>query len=163
MPKIVRRSVQPETRQQASISPSERSLRQPAREPFDAPAAPPSPSRELARRALDVLRRARRTDPPERWLEPAFGRQVDLVRLHLAPVRTRTGLASSFGREAFNVADDDWSGSARASRVATARGAASSIGPVLVAYALRWLELGDGRRRGGFSEWLADPAERTLR
>jgi hypothetical protein len=42
-------------------------------------------------------------------------------------------------------------------------GEAPSIGPVHVAYALRWLELGDGRRRGAFIEWLADPAERTLR
>ena len=42
-------------------------------------------------------------------------------------------------------------------------GEAPSIGPVHVAYALRWLELGDGRRRAAFVEWLADPAERTLR
>jgi hypothetical protein len=119
------------------------------RQRLDARPAPTSPSRELARRALDVLRRARQASPPERWLEPRFGREVDLVRLHLAPVRTRAGLASSFGREAFNVRMDE------------PRPCAPSIGPVDVAYALRWLELGDGRRRAAFHAWLADPAERT--
>ena len=66
------------------------------------------------------------------------------------PVRTRAALASSFGREAFNLAIDEAS-----------TGDATSIGPVHVAYALRWLELGDGRRRGSFVAWLADPAERS--
>ena len=117
------------------------------RESFEAPAPPPSPARELARRALGVLRRARQAGPPERWLQPGFGREVDLVRLHLGPVRTRAGLAASFGREAFNVASEG----------------SGSIGPVHVAYALRWLELGDGRRRPAFFTWLADPAERLLR
>jgi hypothetical protein len=120
------------------------------RRPFDAPSAPPSPARELARRALGVLRRARQAGPPERWQGPAFGREVDLVRLHLAPVRTRAALASSFGREAFNVAIDD-------ERYGPDQ---TSIGPVHVAYALRWLELGDDRRRPAFHAWLADPAER---
>ena len=106
---------------------------------------PPSPARELARRALGVLRRARLAGPPERWLQPSFSREVDLVRLHLAPVRTRVGLASSFGREAFNLAAND-------------AGMVVSIGPVHVAYALRWLELGDGRHRERFTEWLTDPA-----
>jgi hypothetical protein len=69
--------------------------------------------------------------------------------IRLAPVRTRAALASSFGREAFNV------------RTVEPRAGATSIGPVSVAYALRWLELGDGRRRGAFHAWLADPAERT--
>ncbi len=49
----------------------------------------------------------------------------------------------------------------RGTRIATP--GAVPIGPVHVAYALRWLELGDGRRRGAFMDWLADPAERTLR
>jgi hypothetical protein len=35
------------------------------------------------------------------------------------------------------------------------------MGPVDVAYALRWLELGDGRRRIAFREWLANPADPT--
>jgi hypothetical protein len=137
MPTIASRAVQQETRE-------------PARRPFDGPSAPPSPARELARRALDVLRRAGSASPPERWLRPSFGREVDLVRLHLAPVRTRAALASSFGREAFNAAIDELSPRD-----------ANSIGPVHVAYALRWLEVGDGRRRPAFLEWLADPGERT--
>jgi len=121
--------------------------------------SPPSPARELARRALDVLRRARRASPPERWQQPTFGREVDLVRLDLMPIRTRAALASSFGREAFNIAvDDDW----RAQPV-TSLDAGRQIGPVLVAYAIRWLELGDGRRRAGFREWLDNPAEQSLR
>jgi hypothetical protein len=75
------------------------------------------------------------------------------------PVRTRAALASSFGREAFNVAvDDDW----RAHAVGSLD-ASRPIGPVLVAYAIRWLELGDGRRRAGFREWLDNPAEQSLR
>ena len=75
------------------------------------------------------------------------------------PVRTRAALASSFGREAFNIAvDDDW----RAQPV-TSLDAGRQIGPVLVAYALRWLELGDGRHRPAFPAWLGDPAERSLR
>jgi hypothetical protein len=117
--------------------------------PLDAPPAPTSPARELARRALDVLRRARQASPPRSWLEPRFGREVDLVRLHLAPVRTRAGLAASFGREAFNV------------RMPERTPGATSIGPVDVAYTMRWLELGDGRRRTDFNAWLTDAGERT--
>jgi len=151
MPTAVSRPAQPETRRRF------------AGRPFEVPAPPPSPARELARRALDVLRRARRASPPERWLQPTFVREVDLVRLHLAPVRTRAGLASSFGREAFNLgAEEAWGSRARPS-TAAAREAARSIGPVHVAYALRWLELGDGRNRASFRDWLADPAEPTLR
>jgi hypothetical protein len=166
MSTIVSRSAQPETRLGASIRPSEApSRRWSGGELVGASVAqlaPPSPARELARRALDVLRRARPASPPERWLDPAFGREVDLVRLHLAPVRTRAGLASSFEREAFNVVDDSWSGAGGASGAGRPT-AGRPIGPVYVAYALRWLELGDGRHRGPFREWLADSAERTLR
>ena len=82
------------------------------------------------------------------------------MRLHLGPVRTRAGLAASFGREAFNIAAD----AERQSRAVP--GAAAStrpIGPVHVAYALRWLELGDGRHRPAFLAWLGDPTEQTLR
>jgi hypothetical protein len=161
MPTIAGRSVQPElhpTSGNSDVSPSRRRPRQ----PFDAPPAPPSPARELARRALDVLRQARLASPPERWLRPGFGREVDLVRLHLGPVRTRAALAGSFGREAFNIAADDRRPGAPRPNRAVESGEGPSIGPVHVAYALRWLELGDGRRRGTFIEWLADPTERTL-
>jgi hypothetical protein len=163
MPTIASRSVQPGTRQPVTTGNADDSpRREPARQTFDAPPAPPSPARELARRALDVLRRARLASPPERWLRPGFGREVDLVRLHLAPVRTRAALAGSFGREAFNIAADDGQARWRSGTGSIASGEAPSIGPVHVAYALRWLELGDGRRRGAFIDWLADPSERTL-
>ena len=64
---------------------------------------------------------------------------------------------------AFNIAVDDRRPGAPRPNPAAEPGEAPSIGPVHVAYALRWLELGDGRRRGAFIDWLADPAERTLR
>jgi hypothetical protein len=63
-------------------------------------------------------------------MQPSFGAQVERVRRHLAPVRTRTSLAASFGREAFHIVPttierDDPS-------------------PIRLAYALRWMELRDG-------------------
>lgn len=162
MPTIASRSVQPGSHPTSGNS-DESASRRPARRPFDAPPAPPSPARELARRALDVLRRARLASPPERWLRPGFGPEVDLVRLHLGPVRSRAALAGSFGREAFNIAADVGRPSAPTPNRAVDPGEPASIGPVHVAYALRWLELGDGRRRAAFIDWLADPTERTLR
>jgi hypothetical protein len=95
------------------------------------PAPVPAPARALALDALRLLRRLR--DParrPDRWGQPAFGREIELVRVHLAPLRTRKALAASYGREAFHIRLDP---SAR-----------DNPGPVRVAYALRWLELGDG-------------------
>ncbi len=95
------------------------------------PAPVPAPTRALALDALRLLRRLR--DParrPDRWSEPSFGREIELIRAHLAPLRSRQALAASYGREAFHVTLD-----------AAAR---DDPGPVRVAYALRWLELGDG-------------------
>ena len=95
------------------------------------PAPVPAPARALALDALRLLRRLR--DParrPERWSQPAFCREVELVRAHLVPLRTRPSLAASFGREAFHVVLD-----------AVAR---DDPGAVRLAYALRWLELGNG-------------------
>jgi hypothetical protein len=90
-----------------------------------------TPAQTLTRVAAATLRGARRPDRrPARWSGAAFAREVDLVRLHLVPIRSRDGLAASFAREAFHadlatVIDD-------------------SIDPVSAAYAIRWLELGDG-------------------
>lgn len=101
-----------------------------------APAPVPAPSRALALDAIRLLRFLR--DPsraPARWAEPAFRREVDVVRTHLAPLHTRQALAGSFGREAFHVT--------------TASSDASDPGPVRVAYALRWLELGIRRHATG--------------
>jgi len=66
---------------------------------------------------------------------PGFAREVELVRAHLGPIRSRALLASSFGREAFH-------GHAAPGSVVALGGSA-----VRVAYALRWLELGDGEAR----------------
>jgi hypothetical protein len=94
-------------------------------------ASVPAPGRALA---LDAMRLARLLrDPvrrPARWLQPAFGAEVELIRRHLAPVRTRRTLAMSYGREAFHLAP---SGADRA-----------DPSPIRLAYALRWLELRDG-------------------
>jgi hypothetical protein len=97
----------------------------------------PDPRHELARLALDlVLRTSEPLRLPERWTRTPFGREVDRTRAQLAPITTRTALAASFSREA---------------SVAATRSApltpADPPGPVRVAYALRWLELGDGRSR----------------
>jgi hypothetical protein len=106
---------------------------------------PPAPDlrHELARLALDlVVRTAEPADIPRRWTTPAFGLEVDRTRAHLAPIRTRAALLNSFSREA--------------SIAATRGGEASDLpaGPVRVAYAIRWLELGDGRCRPSWAAFL---------
>jgi hypothetical protein len=103
------------------------------------PAIGRSPSRTLlpadgalAAEARRLIRRF--ADPalvPPSWSEAAFIREVGLVRAHLAPIRSRAGLAASFSREAFHAVLADEIGEAP--------------GAVRVAYALRWLELGSGR------------------
>ena len=96
-----------------------------------APAPVPAPARALALDALRLVRRlrdpARRSD---RWAQPSFRREIELVRAHLAPLRSRKALAASYGREAFHLklGDPD----------------RDDPGAVRLAYALRWLELGDG-------------------
>ncbi|HYH93047.1 MAG TPA: hypothetical protein VD763_07795 [Candidatus Saccharimonadales bacterium] len=94
--------------------------------------------------ASDALRVARRLACPDRrptgWDDERVARDVELIRRHLAPFRTRRALAASFGREAFHVrpasADD------------------RDAGPVRLAYAVRWLELGDGVMRPPWSVLL---------
>jgi hypothetical protein len=109
-------------------------------------------ARDLARIALDVVIRA--VDPaslPRRWSTWAFAREVAAVRSQLAPIRSRECLADSFGREA-----------AVAATVTPPRiDAPEPPGPVRVAYAIRWLELGDDRFRPDWAEWtgqIARPA-----
>jgi hypothetical protein len=60
---------------------------------------------------------------------------VDLVRAHLRPIGSRTLLSASFGREAFH------------GQAAPGSDVALGGSAVRVAYALRWLELGDGTTR----------------
>ena len=96
-----------------------------------APAPVPAPARALALDAMRINRALR--DPkrrPARWSQPSFGAEVELVRRHLAPVRSRRSLAASFGREAFHIAP-----------TAAER---DDPNPIRLAYALRWLELGNG-------------------
>jgi hypothetical protein len=57
----------------------------------------PAPARALALDALRLIRLLR--DParrPERWQQPSFGEEVELIRRHLAPVRSRRTLAASY-------------------------------------------------------------------
>jgi hypothetical protein len=62
---------------------------------------------------------------------PPSGGRVELVRCHLAPLRNRRSLTASFGREAFQTLDLD-------------RARPRPLGPIRAAYAIRWLELGNG-------------------
>jgi hypothetical protein len=119
---------------------------------FDRVAAPDARSeagRDLARIALDIVVRA--IDPatlPRRWSTSAFAREVATVRAQLAPIQSRRGLAESFGREA---------------AIAATTTPATIVlpeppGPVRVAYAIRWLELGDERIRPSWDAWIGLPA-----
>jgi hypothetical protein len=95
------------------------------------PAPVPAPARALALDALRVIRGLR--DParrPARWTQPSFGAEVELVRRHLAPVRSRQTLAASYGREAFHLV--------------LSRAERDDPSPIRLAYALRWMELRDG-------------------
>jgi len=78
--------------------------------------------------------------------KPAFAWEVDRVRRQLAPIVSRRALASSFAREAFRTAGASAAGAIRGT---------GSIGPVHCAYAVRWLELGDGAPRPGWSGFVA--------
>ena len=138
------------------VEPRRRTRHRPAREvavprrPSPPPAfEPDSPSRALALAALWVIRHSRRpADRPAAWSLPGFAREVDLVRLHLRPVATRQVLAASFGREAFHAGPP---------------AGAVPRGPVAVAYAIRWLELGDRVERPAFEIWLAESATGPVR
>jgi hypothetical protein len=118
-----------------------------------APADPRSEAaHDLARIALEVVVRA--VDPaslPRRWSTPAFAREVAAVRTQLAPIRSRDSLAESFGREA----------SIAATVIPPTFDPPQPPGPVRVAYAIRWLELGDDRLRPTWAEWTGQPAGLT--
>jgi hypothetical protein len=95
------------------------------------PAPVPASTRALALDGLRIARLLR--DPgrrPARWNQPGFGAEVELIRRHLAPIRTRRTLAASYAREAFHLTPNP-----------TDRADPS---PTRLAYALRWLELRDG-------------------
>jgi hypothetical protein len=127
-----------------------RIIAEPRRRPhgFDRVAPPDARSetgRDLARIALDVVVRA--VDPatlPRRWSTSAFAREVALVRDQLAPIHSRRSLAESFGREA----------AVAATTTPATIVPPQAPGPVRVAYAIRWLELGDERSRPGWDAWI---------
>ena len=102
----------------------------------------------IARLALDlVVRTAEPADLPARWTTYPFGQEVDRTRGQLAPIQSRSALLDSFRREA---------------SVAATRGAVEAglpPGPVRVAYAIRWLELGDGRKRPAWRSIVIGPVE----
>ena len=110
----------------------------------------PDPRHELARLALDlVVRTAEPADLPARWTSHSFSVEVDRTRAQLAPIRSRAGLVNSFTREA-SIAVTRTSGPASPDLPG---------GPVRVAYAIRWLELGDGRARPAWASFVAGPVE----
>ena len=79
---------------------------------------------------------------PVAWTTATFARDVERVRAHLGPVRSRAALVSSYAREACHrtTQPDD----------------RSAVG---IAYAIRWLELGDSRPRPQWRDWLGATVE----
>ncbi len=105
-----------------------------------------TPQRALALDAVRLLRRIQ--DPirrPDRWHDDDIARDIALIRRHLAPLRTRRALAASFTREAFHHRPPV--------------DAESDPGPVRLAYAIRWLELGDGVERPAWPRLVASPRD----
>lgn len=116
------------------------------------PVAGEDPRHELARLALDVvIRTAAPIEVPASWLRPGFAMEVDRTRAQLAPIRTRKGLLASFSREASIAATRVPPGLATTMPAGQPPPAQPPPGPVRVAYAIRWLELGDGRPRGSWA------------
>jgi hypothetical protein len=114
----------------------------------------PATHRVLALDAQRVLRHLR--DHPRDaglWGEPAFAREVDRIRHHLAPIASRRSLLASYSREAFRAPATDGATTEGGSGSVLAEPPATSA--ARVAYAVRWLELGDGRSRPGWSELVA--------
>jgi hypothetical protein len=103
-----------------------------------------APDRALA---LDAIRLRRGLRNPVRrpapWGDVQFAREVELIRCHLAPLRNRRSLTASFGREAFQSLEFE-------------QPAAPSLGPIRAAYAIRWLELGNGASLPAWTSLLAD-------
>lgn len=95
-----------------------------------APAPAPALQRVLARDAIRSIRGAR---PQE-----SVSKEVEVVRLQLAPIRTRRSLAASYRREAFHLTDIEIG----PPDVATVWSPAAVC---RLAYAIRWLELGPDR------------------
>ena len=105
---------------------------------IEAPAATAHRDRLANHAAVLEAWLARPEGCPPRWRLEKFARLVDLVRSHLRPLGSRDLLAHSYSREHFHVRAV---GAQPAPALLLARDATE------VAYALRWLELGEGRGR----------------
>jgi hypothetical protein len=90
-----------------------------------------TPSALIALDALQVAGWMRSRSRETRWASDRIGTQVERIRAQLAPIRA--GLEASFGREAF-----------RSTAFEEGAGRDLEASPVRIAYAVRWLELGDG-------------------
>ena len=77
------------------------------------------------------------------WGEPAFAREVEAIRHQLDPIRNRHTLTDSYSREAFCSGPEDGSPPPSIRR------------STAVAYAIRWLELGDGVHRPPWTSLVA--------
>ena len=92
---------------------------------------------------------------PPRWRTPSFGRELGSVRAQLRPIRSRRALAASFSRDAAIAATTPPEPIDTTAVTSSARSLGlDAPGPVRVAYAIRWLELGDGRERAPWEAWL---------
>ena len=100
--------------------------------------------------ALRLKRAVRLGEGPGRWRSEAFGHQVDLVRRHLAPIRSRSTLAASFGRESLHTIG-----------VAARPELLLAASPTAVAYTVRWLELRSGARLPSWLDWVLSAAAST--
>jgi hypothetical protein len=110
------------------------------------PAPAPAPHRVLALDAIRLRRGLRDLDRrPAHWSDAAFAREVELVRCHLAPLRNRRSLTASFGREAFQTLDPDGT-------------RPRPLGPTRAAYAIRWLELGNGVSLAAWARLIGNEA-----
>ena len=90
------------------------------------------------------------------WGEPAFAREVDRIRHHLAPIASRRSLLASYSREALRAPTTG--GSTTERRGGWRLGEPQATSAAQVAYAVRWLELGDGRSRPAWSALVAEHA-----
>ena len=102
-----------------------------------------------------IVQAARPKRMPPRWRTPSFAREVGAVRGQLGPIRSRPALAASFSRDAAIAATTPPAIANATASSASARALGlDAPGPVRVAYAIRWLELGDGRERASWQAWL---------
>ncbi|MBA2701551.1 MAG: hypothetical protein H0U58_07615 [Chloroflexi bacterium] len=112
------------------------------------PAPAPALARLLALDAVRLLRPLRVDGRPRRrptsWTDPTFVSQIEFVRAQLRPVPDRRALTASWGREACQHTPTP--------------GAGDELEAVRLAYALCWLELGDGVVRPAWDELMAPPA-----